>query len=276
MSEIQWAVDIFEKYGIKTTLDSNNMIIISHYNQPNGTTFEQMGINEDELIKNVIACLGRFETRNSKLTTFPLVVSREIRLDSEIEISEMPNLKAVGILLGNKKLKKLPKTAGSISLEDSPVKSIPKLREAGVLIAQNSELRELPSLETVSKLCVIDCPLEDLGDLETGEDIFLCSTDINKKMDIKTLSDLEEVKKLFVANANLKSLPKLKRAEKIALYNCDIRNVKSSLKAEVEIGNEISDKELSEKFDSFTDWYNSDVLQKSMDLLGDIVNRIQS
>ena len=73
MSEIQWAVDIFEKNGIKTTLDSNNMIIISHYSQPNGTTFVQMGIDEDELIENVVACLGRFDTRNSKLTNFPLV-----------------------------------------------------------------------------------------------------------------------------------------------------------------------------------------------------------
>ena len=169
----------------------------------------------------------------------------------------MPNLKAVGIMLGNKYLKKLPKlkAAGSISLENSPVKTMPKLREAGVLIVQNSELRELPSLETVSKLCIIDCPFEDLSDLETAQDVFLCSTD---------------------ANANLKALPKLKRANKIALYNCGIRNVKSSLKAEVEVGNEITDSQLSEKFDTFTDWYNSDVLQKSMDLLGDIVNRIQS
>ena len=38
----------------------------------------------------------------------------------------------------------------------------------------------------------------------------------------------------------------------------------------------MSYEELSEKFDTFTDWYNSDILNKSMDLLGNIVNQIKS
>ncbi len=278
MSEISWAVEIFEKHGIKTRVDNNNQITISNYNQPKNTTFKELGINEDELIKNVVACAGVFDTRKSDLTTFPLIASREIRLYDDTKITEMPNLKAVGILVCNKTLKKLPKlkTAGSISLENSPIKSLSKLKEAGILIAQNSELKDLSSLEKVTKLCIIDCPVEDLKNLENAQDVFICSSDENKKIDISSLNKLQKVEKLFVANSNLKTLPKLKSAKKIALYNCEIKSIKNSIKAEVEIGTKISDQELSDKFDTFTDWYNSDVLQQSMDLLGNIVNRIKS
>jgi len=277
MEEVKNAVEIFEKYGIKTQLDNNNMIIISHYAQPKEKTFEELGIDENELIKNVIACEGRFDTRKSSLTTFPLVAAREIRLDKDTKIAEMPNLKAVGVMLTNEHLKKMPKlkTAGSISFENSPLKSLPKLKEAGIFIAQNSSLKELPSLEKVGKLCIIDCPVEDIKNLEYGQDIFICSSDENKKIDIAVLNSLEEVEKLFVANATLKSLPKLKKAGKIALYNCEIKSVKAASGAEVEIKNQISDAELSEKFDTFTDWYNSDILQNSMDLLGNVVNQIK-
>ena len=38
---------------------------------------------------------------------------------------------------------------------------------------------------------------------------------------------------------------------------------------------QITDEMLSEKFDTFTDWYNSDILEKSMDLLGNVVNQIK-
>ncbi len=277
MDNINKTIEIFEKYGIKTSLDKNNMIIISHYNQPKEATFSELGINEDELIKNVIGCAGIFDTRNSKLTTFPLVVSKEIRLYPDTQIVEMPNLKAVGVLVANEKLKKLPKlkAIGSVSLENSPIKSLPKLKEAGILIAQNSALKDLSSLEAVTNLCIIDCPLEDLKNLKTVSDMFICSSDENNKIDIPVLANLEEVNKLFVANSTLKSLPKLKKANKIALYNCNVKNIKSSLKAEVEIETQITDEQLSEKFDTFTDWYNSEILEKSMDLLGNVVNMIQ-
>lgn len=277
MLETSKAVEIFEKYGIKTQVDNNNMIIISHYSQPKGTTFKELGINEDELIENVIACEGKFETRKSALTKFPLIACREIRLDNETNIPEMPNLKAVGILLANKNLKKLPKlkSAGSISLENSIIKSLPKLKEVAIFIAQNSKLAELPALERAGKLCIVDCPLEELKNLEYAQEIFICSTDEKSKINITQLNKLEEVENLFVANSTLKSLPKLKKAKKIALYNCEIKSVKASLNAEIEIKNQITDEQLSEKFDSFTDWYNSEIFQNSMDLLGNIVNQIK-
>ncbi|MBR2068927.1 MAG: hypothetical protein IJ877_04110 [Candidatus Gastranaerophilales bacterium] len=276
--EIKEAIEIFEKYGIKTSVDSNNLITISHYAQPREKTFFELGINEDELIENVVACAGVFDARKSKLTTFPLSASKEIRLYEDNEISEMPELRAAGLFVVNKKLKKLPKLkfVSSIQLEDSPIKTLPKLKQAGILIAQNSQLKELPMLETVARLCIVDCPLEDLKNLKYAGDIFLCSSDENNKIDIQSLSKLEEVEKLFVANSTLKSIPQLKKANKIGLYNCAIKSIKQSLGAEVEIANKITDEELSEKFDNFTDWYNSDVLQKSMDILGDIVNKINS
>ncbi len=278
MIELQQAIEIFEKNGIKAQVDSNNMIMISHYNQPKGTTFKEQGINEDELLAHVIACDGKFETRNSALTTFPLAACRELRMDEKTEISEMPNLKAAGIFIVNKKLKRVPKLkkAGSISMEESSIRSLPNLEEVEVLIIQNSKLEELPSLKKATKLCIIDSPVKDLKNLKIGGDIFICSSDIENKNKLTVLNNLEEVEKLFVANSNLKSLPKLKKAKKVALYNCDIKSFKGSKDTEVEIKTKISDEELSEKFDTFTEWYNSDVFNKSMNLLGEMVNIIKS
>lgn len=277
MNEIQWAVDIFEKNGIKTRLNKDNMIIISHYCQPKEKTFSEMGINEDDLIKNVVGCLGKFETRKSKLTTFPLVAAQEIAMDKDIEIVEMPNLKAVNIFLVNSHLKKLPKlkAVGSMTMENSKIKTLPKLKDAAILIVQNSALSELSSLEHVERLCIIDSNVTDIKSLKNAGDVFICSSDENNKIDLAALPELEEINNLFVANTNLKALPKLKKAKKIALYNCNIKSVKPSIGAEVEIEVKISDEQLSEKFDTFTDWYNSDVFQHSMNIIGDVVNQIQ-
>ena len=276
--DINKAIEIFNKYNIKTELDNNGQIIISEYRQPNGTTFEELGINEDELIENVVACTGVFDFIKSKITKFNLTASKEIRLYEENKVTEMPNLKAAGVFVANKNLKKLPKlkTLSSISLEDSPIKSLPKLKEVAILIAQNSKLESLPSLETVQKLCVIDCPIEDIPELKSAGDVFICSSDEKNKTPLSQLPKLEEVDKIFVANSNLKSLPKLKKAQKIALYNCEIKSVKKSISDEIEVQDSITDEQLSEKFDTFTDWYNSDILHKSMDILGDIVNKIKS
>jgi len=278
MNDVKSCVEIFEKYGIKTSITKNNKIIISHYAQPKEATFSKLGINEDDLIKDVIACMGIFDKRKSSLTTFPLEASQEIKLYEDTKIIEMPNLRAAGKILTNKTLKKLPKlkAVGSIILEESPIKTLPKLKEAGILIAQNSSLKELPNLINAGKICVIDCPFEDLNSLENVQDMFICSSDENQKIDIKTLKELKEVSKLFVANASLKSLPKLKKAQKLAFYNCEIKNVKDLICKDVEIATQIHDDDLSEKFDTFTDWYNSDIFQKSMDILGDVVNKIQS
>lgn len=277
MNEIQKSVEIFEKYGIKTSLNKDGLIVISHYSQPKGTTFKELGIDEDELIKNVAGCSGCFNTLRSSIATFPLVVSQEIILDENTNISEMPNLKAVGKFVVNSKLKKLPKlkAVGSISLVNSSIKSMPKLKEAGILIAQNSSLKDLCSLENAGNVCIIDCPLEELKSLKSVKDIFICSGDENQKIELKTFHNLEEAQKIFVANAKLKTLPKLKKAEKIAFYNCEINSVKSCVCKDVEIQKQISDDELSEKFDKFTDWYNSEMFNRTMDTIGDIVNQIK-
>jgi hypothetical protein len=277
MNDVKTCIEIFEKYGIKASLNKDNKIIISHYSQPKETTFAELGINEDELIKDVIACSGVFDTRKSSLTTFPLEVSQEIKLYEDVVITEMPNLKAAGKIIPNKKLKKLPKlkAVGSIAFEDSAVKALPKLKEAGILIAQNSALKELPNLKNVGNLCIIDCPLEVLSSLEQAQDIFICSSDEKQKIDIKSLKELKEVNKLFIANSNLKTLPSIKKAQKIALYNCEIKNIKNTVCKDVQIETQISDEQLNENFDSFTDWYNSEIFQKSMDLIGDVVNAIK-
>ena len=276
--ETQKAVEIFEKYGIKTSVDKDNKIIISHYSQPKGKTFAQLKIDEDDLIENVTACSGIFDFRKSKLTTFPLTVCNEIRLYEDNNIAQMPELKAAGIFVTNNNLKKLPKLkfVSSIQLDGSPIKSLPKLKEAGIVIIQNSKLTALPSLEAVARLCIIDCPFTDLKNLQFAGDIFLCSSDENNKIDVQTLPKLEEVEKLFVANSTLKSIPSMKKADKMAFYNCAIKSVKQPLKKITEIQNKISDEELSDKFDTFTDWFNSEILAKSMDIIGDIVNQINS
>lgn len=277
MNNVKSCVEVFEKYGIKATLNKDNKIIISHYAQPKEGTFSELGIDEDKLIENVVACAGVFDARKSRLTIFPLEACQEIKLYDDTNIVEMPNLKAVGRIVANAKLKKMPKlkAAGMISLENSSIKALPKIKEAGILIVQNSSLKELPNLESVGRLCIIDSPIEDLDSLKNAHDVFICSSDENQKLDIKTLKELVEVEKLFVANSTLKSLPSLKKAKKLAFYNCGIKSVKSTICKDVEIETKITDEELSEKFDTFTDWYNSDILQASMNILGDLVSKIK-
>ena len=91
MSEVQFALETFKKYGINASVINNNQIAISHFCQPKGTTFEALGIDENELIKNVAICEGKFDTTNSKLTTFELSVAKEIVLDKETNIKETIN-----------------------------------------------------------------------------------------------------------------------------------------------------------------------------------------
>ena len=92
MDDIKESVEIFEKYGIKTSINKDNLIIISHYCQPKGATFKELGIDEDKLIKDVVACAGVFDTRNSSLTTFPLEVAQEkLAIDcTNNNIEELP------------------------------------------------------------------------------------------------------------------------------------------------------------------------------------------
>ncbi len=276
MIELEQAIQIFEKYEIKAVLDNNNMLTISHYKQPKDTTFAELGINEDELIQHVAICEGRFDTTKSSLTTFPLYAVSELRMAEDTKIAELPNLKAVGTFIVNNHLKKAPKlkTIGSAALDGSIIKSLPKLKEAGILTIQNSKLEELPSLEKVGKLCIIDTPVSDLKNLEYGQEIFICSTDENNKLPLSVLNSLSETENLFIANTELKALPKLKIAKKVALYNCEIKSFKGAKDTEVEIQNHISDEELNEKFDVFTDWYNSSVLNNSMDLLGGLASTL--
>jgi len=113
--KIQWALEIFNENGIEAKLEQD-YIMISNYHQPKGKTFEELNINEDELIENVGVCLGTFDLRKSKLTAFPLLAAKEIRMYSDSEIKEMPNLKIAGSIVAGGKLKKLPKLKKAISI----------------------------------------------------------------------------------------------------------------------------------------------------------------
>lgn len=274
--KVQWALETFNNNGIEATLEKD-FIMISNYCQPKGTTFEALGINEDELIENVGVCLGCFDFLKSKLTTFPLIAAKEIRMYKDTKVKEMPNLKIAGSIIVSGELKKVPKLkrAISISLDGSLVKAFPKLKEVDILIAQNSALEKLDSLEASRKLCLIDCPIKDLSELKNVEDLFICSSDEENKIELKELKSLQSAKNVFIANCLIKALPNLKNVEKIGLFNTEIKSIKKSIKAQIEISNKISDEDLSNKFDSFTDWYNSDILNKSMDLLGEVVKQIK-
>ena len=68
--DIKEAVEIFEKYGIKTSVDNNNMITISHYCQPKEKTFSELGINEDECAnldaESILQVGDRYHSNNLK------------------------------------------------------------------------------------------------------------------------------------------------------------------------------------------------------------------
>ena len=88
---------IFNYFGIKTKKDKDGMLVLSHFDEPKEVTFEDLGINEDNLFKNVSKIEG-----NAKFCRSPM--------------NDLGNLQEIG---------------GDAALEFSKIKSLGKLKRIG-------------------------------------------------------------------------------------------------------------------------------------------------
>ena len=124
------AVEIFNQYGIQTTELLDGELFISHYCQPislddEDLSFSKLGINEDELLKNVVAIEGNADFSGSSAKTLGGIcyVGGNLTL-SDSDVEDSGELRAVdgNINLMNSKLKslgKVKKVKGNIFLNDS-------------------------------------------------------------------------------------------------------------------------------------------------------------
>ena len=95
--DIKSAQDIFNTFGIDTKIRKDGKLIISHYTQPKNSNFNELGIDEDELLKNVAEIEGDADFLGSNATTLGSIESIEGDLDIiNSSIEDLGELKYIG------------------------------------------------------------------------------------------------------------------------------------------------------------------------------------
>ena len=194
-------------FSIKVKKDTDGMLIISNYNQPNcHYTYSDLGINENEMFKQIKKIEGDAIFKDSKLKTLHNLERIEGEANFEnSNITETGNLKYIGkdIRLTNSNLKQLKNVGiikGNLKVDDCKLESLGKLR----LVGGDAEF--------------FKAPLKDLGQLERvcGEMV------VGKQNNIISLGNIKRVKALGLVNSNVTDLGKLERID----GNADLYNTK--------------------------------------------------
>ena len=89
--------EIFKAFDIDVKKDKDGFLIISHYEQPAGFTFEDAGINENELIKNVKKIEGNVKFNLSGITNLGSL--QEIGGEADfrgLQMERLDNLQFIG------------------------------------------------------------------------------------------------------------------------------------------------------------------------------------
>ena len=173
--------EIFEKLGIETKKDKKGLLTLSHFYLPkemqnDEVTYEDLGINLDELLENV----------------------KEIKGDasfSHAEINSLPNLRKIG---GNadfndskiKDLRKLAKIIGNAEFKGTKIKDLSKLTTiGGYAWCTKAEIDDLSGLTTIGGDAGFDCcKISNLSGLTTiGENAYF------RQAEIGDLSGLTEI-----------------------------------------------------------------------------------
>ena len=81
---------LFNYYGIETSRDENGMLILSHFDEPQRVTFEELGIDGNKLLKNVSKITGNAKFCRSEMTDIGSV--EEIGGHVNLEFSKVRTL----------------------------------------------------------------------------------------------------------------------------------------------------------------------------------------
>ena len=173
VKNIDDAIKIFECIGIQATKRKDGTLTLSHYRQPSeDLTFDDLGINEDKLIKYV-----------SKIEQFATFENSEV--------TKLPNLKYVGgdFNIHGTKIKSLgvlKSIGGDAHLTSKNLADLGDLRNVGGnFMLCHSEIESLQNLETVGgSLNIRGSKLKNLGKLKSiGRNVYLGTGATLKRVD---------------------------------------------------------------------------------------------
>ncbi len=184
---------ILNHFGYNATEDENHNVTISHYNQPSPDyTFQDLGINENNLFKKITRIKGNANFGNSILTDL-----------GKLEVIE-----------------------GNANFNHSQIKRMDNLKEVkGNATFQNSKLTSLYNLKSICGMADFEkSNLEDLGELE-----FIGSSAFFENSKIKSLNKLKVINQhLFLPNSNIEDLGALEYIGGNAnLYNSKVKDLKN-------------------------------------------------
>ncbi len=167
---------IFNFFKIKTQRTPEGKLIISEYHQPRESfTFSDVGINEDELFKDVVAIDGNADFENSQLTDLQNIeVIKGWTSFTNSKIKSLGKLKSIyryanfeNSLITN--LGELESIGGKATFTNSQVEQLGKLKSIkGDADFSNSKITHLENLkEILGSAFFKDSEVIDLGELET-------------------------------------------------------------------------------------------------------------
>ncbi len=168
--------EIFNYFGIKTKRTKDDKLILSHYGQPStGYTFKDLGVDEEELFKDVVAIQGDANFRDSNLTELKnLRIIKGGVIFSKSKITDLGDLEIIG---------------KDASFTNSKITSLGKVKEIGGRgFFQNSKIKDLGALKSIGGANFEDSEITDLGGVEIikGDAYF-------KNSKIETLGALKEI-----------------------------------------------------------------------------------
>lgn len=172
---------ILEYIGIKTKTLEDNTLQISEYRQPTETVmFEDLGINEDEILKSISHIKGDGDFSNSRATIFKNLKSIDGR--------------AIFANCSAKTLGSIESIGGDLNLHNSDMEDLGQLMHVGGSVTFNTNiskygLKSLGNLEYVGGNANFkNCNFRDLAKLKhIGGDIYFYQSEI------KTLNNLEYI-----------------------------------------------------------------------------------
>ena len=152
------AKQILEHFGIKVeeSENCNGNLTISHYQQPEGFTFEELGVDENELVEDVEKIEGKADFRNSKATNLDklqIIGGDAIFYESLVE--NLGNLEVIGgnaIFAKSKvtNLDKLCTIGGSANFYGALMTNLDSLWNiVGDAVFCNSKITSLKNLTTI-------------------------------------------------------------------------------------------------------------------------------
>ncbi len=166
---------IFNYFGLQAKQDKNGMLIISEYRQPNNNfSFKDVGIDENELFKDVINIEKSANFQDSSLTCLHNLESiGGAAFFSNSKIENLGNLKSINgsVFLHNSKLKHLDNleyVGGNLYLNHSLITDLGKLNTInGDAWFEDSKVKSLGNLKYINGNAFFEkSNITDLGNLE--------------------------------------------------------------------------------------------------------------